>query len=171
VLSSYSVITGQYEPLGVVTARVEDDGRGRWLQDGMRLASIWLQFGILSLSDPLQCLHRRQRRQRGLLCLWTSTLARRPLGGSKWSSSATSARSNTLRTIQRVLLWSDITQDRRELQTDVHWGAQVGLSRFRRATFLTHMCRVNGRPQGYKNATFHRYVSSHYDLFVSDNRF
>ena len=34
-------MTGQYEPFGVVNARVEDDDRRRWLQDGSRLASIW----------------------------------------------------------------------------------------------------------------------------------
>lgn len=161
-------MTGQYEPFSVVNSRVEDDGRRRWLQDGSRLASVW---HALSLSDPLQCLHQRRQRQRGLLSLWTLILARHPLVGSKWSSSATSARSNPLCMIHCVVLSSDITQDCRELQTAVHWGAQVGLIRSMRAPFLTHTFRVNGRPQGYKNATFHRYVSSHYSLFVSDNHF
>ena len=138
---------------------------------GSKMEVVWLQFGIVSLSGPLQWLPRRRPQQRGLLSLWTSTLAKRPLVGSKWSSSATSAQGNPLCMIHGVVPWSNITQDCRKLQTAVHWRAQVGWVCSMRATFLTHTFRVNGRPQGYKNATFHRYVSSHHGLFVPDGHF
>lgn len=104
---------------------------------GSKMEVVWLQFGIVSLSGPHLWLPRRRSQQRGLLSLWTSTLARHPLVGSKWSSSATSAQSNPLCMIHCVVPWSDITQDCRKLQTAVHWGAQVGWVCSVRATFLT----------------------------------
>ena len=111
VLRPYSVATGKDKPFGVVSARVEDGDRRRWLQDGRGLASaVWHAFFVRShrQSPVRECLCRRQQPQRDLSSSWTLTLARRPLAGSKWSSSVTSARSNFLRGKRRVVLLSDV---------------------------------------------------------------